>query len=135
MTLALKNDRSPILNQAVQTITDEKLISKNTAEPAANLDSIISSLGEEPSLNLITILENGAEFLQCTHLNYVEMSERDEQESCEGKVIKLPITDSTRQLWLYDLRGESDSENIQLFRDLLSQQESRLTEILRLRSL
>lgn len=102
-----------------------------------DLSSVLLELGEDPSINIITILEFGAQFLNCAHLNYIENgNEPDpELELEDSEAIQVPISGTTRTLKLYRPFDELNSDNLRIFTSLLIQQERRLRDILRMQSL
>ena len=134
MTLALNQDQSAC-QETSSTMFDLERRSQNPSEFPADLHGVVYDFGEDPARNIISILECGAEFLNCAHLNYVEISGKTDQELRSDEAIKLLVTGSKRELWLYGLQGAPDSENVKIFIALLSQQERRLREIIRLRDL
>ena len=135
MTLALHQVKPSAPQEAFPSLHEFEPCREERLDPSPDLASMILSLGDDSSLNIISLLECGAEFLNCTHLNYVETTDKTPEELRDTDATKLLIVGGTRELWLYGLQGESYAENVKIFTSLLSQQERRLRSRVRLLNL
>ena len=135
MTLVLNAEKTSFREATPRPASRQGIDSEDGSGPAPDLSSMILSLGKNPSRNIVSLLESGAQFLNCSHLNYVETTDKSEEELRDEKATKIPVKGITRELWLYGLCSEPDLEKISIFTALLSQQEQLLREVNRLRNL
>lgn len=101
-----------------------------------DLSSLLLNLGNDPSQNLISILEFGPGFLGCKHLNYRKIEDLSTSSSeQEASSLRFPIRSSDKELVLFEVHENPNPENLRIFTALLTQQEKSLRNIMKMRSL
>ena len=107
---------------------------ENSQLEFSDLSSLLLSMGNDPSINLVSILEFGPKFLNCDRVNYLEHSQESVLPTNEEKTVVLPLAGCDKCLVLFGVEGEPHSENLKIFIALLTQQEKRLRDQLKMKS-
>lgn len=97
------------------------------------LATLLMEMGKDPSLNLVSILEFGPAYLGCEHLHYTESAPHSLKSSEE--IMEFPVFGSKKKLTLYGIKVQPAPERLQIYCALLAQQERRLNDVLKMRSL
>lgn len=125
----LASESSPSNRPSIGSSLEKK---GNTHPENEKLSSLILELGKDPTTNLITILDFGPHYLNCKQLNYTE---EPSFEITNGASRVIAVQGGGKHLILHGLQQNSDPERLQVFCALLTQQEKRLNENLKLKSL
>lgn len=115
--------------------SEEITAPKSPSSELQCLSSLLLKMGNDPSVNLIEILEFGPKFLCCKRINYLDHTSENHLSVCNEDSVHLPLTEYGKCLVLHGVNGPLNPENLKIFTALITQQEKRLEDSIKVKSL